>query len=84
MKYTESLSPGDHLASFLAASRITLGLTEVDGRPSSPYNSVHNLTSERLLVLGLVNNGAGGGGGGGTFVNVHFVFRLTSLPNNVI
>jgi hypothetical protein len=84
MKDTESLSPGDHLASFRAASCITLGLTEGDGRPSSPYNSVHNLTSERLRVFGVVDNGASGGGGGRTFVKVHHVQSLSAASNSVI
>jgi hypothetical protein len=64
MKDTESVSPGGHVSTLRAASRIALGST---GRTSSPYNSVHNLTSERLRVLRVVDNGAVGGGreGGG-------------------
>jgi hypothetical protein len=84
MKDTEIVSPGNHSASFRAASRIALGFTEGDGRPSSPNSSVHNLISERLRVSGVVDNSAGGGGGGRTFVNVHHVRSLARASNRVI
>jgi hypothetical protein len=83
MKDTRRVAPEAHLAFLREARCISLESSGADGRPSSPYSSVHNLTSERLRVLGVVESGAGGGGGE-TFVNVHHVWSLAVLLYSVI